>query len=246
MGMPVEKRRYTATDYLQLERSARERHEYRDGEILLMAGGTADHSLIVANVIGELRNRLKGKPCRAYESNLRVRIARTVLYTYPDISVICGPRQPDPSDPSGETMTNPRLIVEVLSPSTEAYDRGEKFDHYRKLDSLQEYVLVSQSTPRIETFLRQAEGNWLLTPVSGLTSIAKLRSLEVELPWPKSTPASSSRPRNNPFPRASDAFEIRVLLICLLLSSSPAAMSRLTIPLREDISLSVVPTDTGA
>ncbi|MGA2498985.1 MAG: Uma2 family endonuclease [Tepidisphaeraceae bacterium] len=200
MGIPVEKRRYTVTDYLQLERSARERHEYRDGEILLMAGGTADHSLILVNVIGELRNRLKGKPCRAYESNLRIRIARTVLYTYPDISVICGPRQPDPGDPSGETMTNPRLIVEVLSPSTEAYDRGEKFDHYRKLDSLQEYVLVSQSTPRIETFLRQPEGNWLLTPVSGLTSIAKLRSLEVELPLAEVYAGIEFPPREPPLP----------------------------------------------
>ena len=202
MGLPVEKPRYTVTDYLQLERSAQERHEYRDGEILLMAGGTADHSLILVNVIGELRNRLKGKPCRAYESNLRIRIPRTVLYTYPDISVICGPRQSDPTDPSGETMTNPRLIVEVLSPSTEAYDRGEKFDRYRKLDSLQEYVLVSQSTPRIETFLRQPEGNWLLTPISGITAVAKLRSIDVELPLAEVYAGVEFPPQEDAVPKA--------------------------------------------
>jgi Uma2 family endonuclease len=105
-----------------------------------------------------------------------------VLYTYPDVSIICGPRESDLNDPLRETFTNPRLIVEVLSESTEAYDRGEKFDRYRQLDSLQEYVLVSRETSRVETFFRQSEGAWLLTPVSGLKSTAKLRSIEIELP----------------------------------------------------------------
>jgi Uma2 family endonuclease len=182
MGLPAERQRYSIAEYLHRERSASDKHEYRDGEILLMAGGTVDHSLIVANVIRELGNLLKGKPCRVFDSNLRVRIPRKVLYTYPDVSVICGPRETDPNDSAGETLTNPRLIVEVLSPSTEAYDRGEKFDRYRELDSMVEYVLVSQETPRIETFFRQADGTWLLTPVSGLASSSKLRSVEVELP----------------------------------------------------------------
>jgi Uma2 family endonuclease len=182
MGLPATKQRSTVAEYLRRERDSLDKHEYRDGEILLMAGGTADHSLIVANVIGELRSRLKGKPCHVYDSNLRIRIPRTVLYTYPDASVICGPREPDPNDPSGETMTNPRLIVEVLSPSTEAYDRGEKFDRYRQLDSLQEYVLVSAATARIESFVRQDGGAWLFTPFSGLGAAAQLRCLEVALP----------------------------------------------------------------
>ena len=140
------------------------------------------HSLIVANVIRELGNRLKGKPCRVFESNLRIRVARKVLYTYPDAAVICGPGQVDPNDPSGESVTNPRVIVEVLSPSTEAHDRGEKFDFYRELDSLEEYVLVSQAAARVETFWRQGEGAWLFTAVSGVHAAARLRCLEIELP----------------------------------------------------------------
>jgi len=180
--MPAGKPRYTVAQYLERERSELDKHEYRDGEILLMAGGTADHSLIVANVISALHALLKGKPCRVYDSNLRVRIPRTILYTYPDVSVICGPREPDPNDPAGETITNPRLIVEVLSPSTEAYDRGEKFDRYRQLDSLQEYVLVAQTAPRIEAYSRQGEGAWLLMPFSGLHRSARVHCLDIELP----------------------------------------------------------------
>jgi Uma2 family endonuclease len=150
MEPPAEKQRHSIAEYIRRERDALDKHEYRDGQILLMAGGTADHSLIVANAIREIGNRLKGKPCHVYDSNLRVRIPRTILYTYPDATILCGPRQLDPDDPSGETVTNARVIVEVLSPSTEAYDRGEKFDRYRQLDSLEEYVLISQATPRLE------------------------------------------------------------------------------------------------
>jgi Uma2 family endonuclease len=182
MTLPVEEHRATIAEYLQRERQSLDKREYRDGEVLLMAGGTADYSLIVANVIREVGNRLKGRPCHVYDSNLRVRIPRTVLYTYPDATVICGPRQIDPEDPYGETVTNPRVVIEVLSPTTEAYDRGEKFDRYRLLDSMEQYILVSQTAPRIETFLRQDGGNWLFTPFSGQTAIAKLRSLEIDLP----------------------------------------------------------------
>jgi Uma2 family endonuclease len=182
MGLPQAKPRHSVQEYLQNERIAVEKHEFRDGEILMMPGGTAKHSLITANIICEIGNRLKGKPCRLYESNLRIGIPRRRIFTYPDASVICGPPQPDPNDPAGETMINPRLIIEVLSPTTEAYDRGEKFNGYRDLDSLAEYVLVSQETPRVETFFRQDHGTWLLSPVSGLDSTVKLRSLEIELP----------------------------------------------------------------
>src|SRR5665213_2966590 len=98
MGLPISKARYTISEYLERERESLDKHEYRDGEILLMAGGTGDHSLIVMNVGGELRNRLKGTSCHAYDSNLRIRIPRRVLYTYPDVSVICGTREADPND----------------------------------------------------------------------------------------------------------------------------------------------------
>jgi len=198
MTLDVREHRYSITNYLARERNACDKHEYRDGEILLMAGGSADHSLVTLNVGGELRSILKGKPCQVYDSNLRVRIPRTVLYTYPDATVICGPRALDPNDPAGETVTNPKLIVEVLSPSTEAYDRGEKFARYRLLDSLEEYVLVSLSTPRVETFYRApapapnpnpdpaaataAERTWLISTTNGTSASAKLLSLGVALP----------------------------------------------------------------
>ncbi len=183
MGMPLEKKsRYTISEYLAFERAAHERHEYRDGEILVMSGGSYKHSLILANLIGELRNALKGKPCRALESNLRVRIPRTPLYTYPDASVICGEPQIDPNDEALETVTNPRVLVEVLSPSTEAYDRGEKFTRYRQIETLEEYVLVSQDVPRVELFFRQADGTWVFTVFSGLGARAKLAGLGIELP----------------------------------------------------------------
>jgi len=116
---------FTISDYLNRERDSLEKHEYRDGEILAMSGGSARHSLISANVIRELGNRLKGKPCRVYDSNLRIRIPRSVLYTYPDASVVCDAPQVDPDDPLKETVINPTVVVEILSPSTEAYDRGE-------------------------------------------------------------------------------------------------------------------------
>ena len=183
MGLPVEqKRRYTITEYLERERQSLEKHEYDNGEILAMAGGSANHSLVAMNFLGELRARLKGQPCRVYESNLRVRIPRTTLYTYPDGSVICGEIKRDADDPAGETVVNPRVIVEVLSPSTELYDRVTKFSRYQQLDSLEEYVLVAQSSPHVECFWRREGGTWLLTPVYGLDAVARLQSLRIELP----------------------------------------------------------------
>lgn len=182
MGLPAAKRRYTVAEYLELERNSADRHEFNDGEILAMAGGTPEHSLIVANVIREVGNRLKGKPCRVYDTNLRVAVAGPSRYLYPDSSVICGPVEYDLQDASRQTVTNPRLIVEVLSPSTEAYDRGEKFTRYRGIASFQEYVLVSQHTPLVETFYRQPDGTWLVNFFSGLDAVARLRSLDIPLP----------------------------------------------------------------
>lgn len=189
--MPVPQeipRRYTVEEYLALERSTPDRHEYRDGQIvnlgqvISMAGGAVNHSLTIANTTGALWNRLKGGPCRVHDSNLRVRIARKVLYAYPDVSVICGPVQIDDDRSAGETATNPRLIVEVLSPGTEAYDRGEKFTRYREIPSLEEYVLISIDRALVETYVRQADGTWLFSAVTGLEAVAYLRSLQIELP----------------------------------------------------------------
>ena len=178
--MPVEKpRRYTLDEYFKIARDSEVKLEYIDGEIVAMAGGTYNHSLIAANFIGALSPRLKGKPCRVLESNLRVGIRRS-RYTYPDIPVVCGSPQFDPRD--SETIVNPRVLIEVLSPSTERSDRGEKFNRYQMLESLEEYVLVSQDKPLIETFFRQSDGGWLLMPYSGMEAVVKLRSLDVEIP----------------------------------------------------------------
>jgi Uma2 family endonuclease len=197
--------RFTIEEYLRLEADAVEKHEYRDGEIVAMAGGSPQHSLVIANLIREVGNRLKGKPCRVYDSNLRVRVARTTLYTYPDLTVICGDPEFDPQDRNRTTVVNPRLVVEVLSPATEAEDRGEKFIRYLQIDSLQEYVLVSQLAPRVETYFRRGDGSWLFTPAAGLEALAKLRSLEIDLPLaeayagiefpPEPSPPESGEPR---------------------------------------------------
>jgi Uma2 family endonuclease len=188
MEMSATARRYTLAEYFEIERNSLEKHEYRDGivvpvgEALAMAGGSFNHSLIAANVAREIGNRLKGSPCRVFESNLRVRIPRKTLFAYPDVSVICGKAEFDSDVGFGETVVNPRLIVEVLSPSSELYDRGQKFERYRELDSLTEYVLVSQDTALVESYFRQPDGTWLFSVNSGLDSAVKLRSVDIHLP----------------------------------------------------------------
>lgn len=180
MSVAQRKPRLTPAEYLEIERAAEFRSEYFDGEMFAMAGGTRKHSLIMLNVGGTLRASLKGRHCTAYESNLRIAIADTGLYTYPDISVFCEPMTT--LDAEEDTATNPTLLVEVLSKSTEAYDRGKKFEHYRRLASLREYVLVSQDEPHIERFQREGDDRWVLTAVSGLDAIVRLASIEADLP----------------------------------------------------------------
>jgi Uma2 family endonuclease len=182
MTLPQPTQRFTPEDYLRREREAAQKHEYYHGEVFAMAGGSPDHALIASNVIRELGNRLKGNPCRVYSSDLRVRIPRTTLYTYPDSSVICGERQFDPLDANRETVLNPTLIVEVLSPTTESWDRGGKFQNYREIESLREYVLVSWDKALVETFLRQSDGTWVLNTTAGRTAVAPLKSLGIQLP----------------------------------------------------------------
>lgn len=174
--------RLTPEQYLRRERDSAVRHEYDQGEVFAVQGGPPDHGLIICNVNGRLGNRLKGTPCRVYESNLRVRVPRTTLYTYPDVTVLCGERQFDPLDVNRETVVNPSLIVEVLSSSTESWDRGGKFQNYRQVESLREYVLVSSDKPLVETFLRQGDGTWIYDPAAGPEATAALKSLGVQLP----------------------------------------------------------------
>lgn len=184
MTRPPEKppRHYTLEEYFRVERDSELRHEFRDGEIIDMSGGSLEHSLIIANTIRAIGNRLEGSACRVYDSNLRVRIARKLRYAYPDATVICNAAEFDPDDPSRTTVINPRLVVEVLSESTELYDRGDKFKRYLQVESLQEYVLIAQNEPRVETVFRQQDGTWAIAPALGLETAARLRSLKIELP----------------------------------------------------------------
>jgi Uma2 family endonuclease len=179
---PYASRRYTLEEYFDLADASEEKLEFRDGEILMMAGGTESHSLIIANVVGELRARLKSSPCRVYDSNLRVRARKNRRYTYPDALVVCGKRQFDPRDARNLTVINPTLIVEVLSDTTEGIDRGEKFMAYIRAESLKEYVLVEQHTARLQSYFRQPDGTWSFAYFEGRDAVARLRSLQIELP----------------------------------------------------------------
>jgi Uma2 family endonuclease len=172
--------RLSAAEYLEIERAAEQKSEFFNGEMFAMAGASPAHVLITTNVTRELSTQLRARPCLTFSSDLRVKVSETGLYTYPDVVVVCD--EPRYEEPQLDTLLNPTLIVEVLSPSTEAYDRGEKFAQYRRLDSLQEYVLIAQDRRRIERFVRQGESeDWLLTEVSDPEERIALASIGCEL-----------------------------------------------------------------
>jgi Uma2 family endonuclease len=175
-------RRYTPAEYYELERVADYRSDYYKGEIFAMSGGTPSHSLICANLVGELRQRLKGKPCTAYEANLRLKITATGLRTHPDASVYCGKMEPDPEDSAAETFTNPTALFEVLSPSTELYDRNVKARSYLQIESLRAFALVHQDEPHVELYTRGDDGTWPFQRCDGLSSSIPLPMLQIELP----------------------------------------------------------------
>jgi len=171
--------RLTPEQYLALERKATTKSEYLNGYVYAMAGASREHNLIAGNIFGELRFQLRGRPCEVYVNDMRLKVSSTGLYTYPDVAVVCdGPRF---EDTHLDTLLNPIVLVEVLSPSTEAYDRGEKFAHYRRLESLQEYFLVAQDRIRVEHYLRQGE-QWLLTELSDLDDVLHAVSIGCDLP----------------------------------------------------------------
>lgn len=180
MALPVKKTPLTVEEYLRIEREAPYKSEYYGGEMFSMAGGSARHSLLAANIGGILGAHLRGHRCTAYTSDLRIGIPSDDLYTYPDVSIFCEPLTFMPG--TDDTATNPTVIIEVLSKTTEAYDRGKKFEHYRQLPSLREYLLVSQDTPVIERFTRESDDRWVLTTARGLGAVLPLPVIEAELP----------------------------------------------------------------
>ena len=169
----------TAADYLALERQAETKSEYLNGHIYAMSGASRSHNRITINLGAMLHSRLRGKPCEPFVNDMRVKVSPTGLYTYPDVIVVCGKEQFD--DAHLDTLLNPTLIIEVLSDSTEAYDRGRKFEHYRHLDSLVEYVLIAQHRPHVESFRRQLDQQWLLTECNGLDGTLRLQSIDCDL-----------------------------------------------------------------
>ena len=172
--------KFTPEEYLAIERQNAFKSEYWKGEMFAMAGATRKHNLIVSNVVRELSTQLKGRPCEVYANDMRVRIPRTGLYTYPDIVVVCG--RPQFEDEQHDTLLNPTVIMEVLSDSTAGYDHGKKFEHYRKIESLREYLLLAQSEPFIEHYRRQPETVfWLFTDASGLPAVVELPAMQCRL-----------------------------------------------------------------
>lgn len=188
MAVPQRKLYYTVEEYLAFERASKERHEYIDGQIRAMAGESDAHGAICFNLGAELRNQLKGTSCQGRAQNMKVRSGPEPkfrrlskdFFSYPDIVVFCG--EPKFHDKHRDVLLNPQVIIEILSPSTEAFDRGEKFIRYRTYsDTLTDYILVSQKKPFIEHFTRQSDGNWLLSATSGLESSLHISSIDCKL-----------------------------------------------------------------
>ena len=160
MGQSAVRTGISPEDYLAFERASEQKHEYADGEVFAMSGCTREHSLIAGNIQRELGNTLLDRPCEVHTSDMRVKIASTGRYVYPDASVVCG--EPVFEDAEVDTLINPNVIIEILSDSSEGYDRGDKFAQYQSVQSVTDYVLISQKTVRVEHFHRQPDGKWLL------------------------------------------------------------------------------------
>ena len=199
----VPKNQFTMEEYLASEQVAEGTSEFYRGQIFAMAGGSPRHNTISVNIASSLRGRLRGSPCRPFNSDQRIRIQANGLTTYPDVFVVCGEFQVDSVD--RDAIVNPRVIFEVLSQSTESYGRGKKFQLYRQLDSLDEYILVSQDEALIERYSRQENGSWLLTVFMELNAELELQTVAIKLPLseiyedvrfgPEDVLVSTSRPK---------------------------------------------------
>lgn len=178
MSAVIKQTHYTPEDYLNLERCAPYKSEFHEGQIYAMTGASREHNLITVNIASELSVQLKKRPCEVYVNNMRVKAAEARGYHYPDIAVVCG--TPQFEDAYLDTLLNPILLIEVLSPSTEAYDRGGKLAHYRKIETLREYLLVTQDMPSIERYVRQGD-SWVLTETEGLDATVTLECINCVL-----------------------------------------------------------------
>lgn len=167
-------------EYLDMEEISPVKHEYFDGEIFQMAGASHLHNIVGGNIYADLHAQLKKRPCRTYQNDMRLLVEKTGLYTYPDVMVVCG--KPEIKKYKGlDNILNPTLIVEVLSPSTADYDKGTKFDQYRTMETLKEYVLVWQDKKRVAHYTKQADDSWILRDFIGEEAEIELASIECKL-----------------------------------------------------------------
>ncbi|MFN8483203.1 MAG: Uma2 family endonuclease [Anaerolineae bacterium] len=167
----------TPEEYLAAERAAETKSEYIDGEVYAMSGASRQHTLIVFAIVTNLGSQLLDKPCEGFASDMRVHVGKAKAYLYPDLAIACDEPRFD-----GDTLLNPTLIVEILSPSTASFDKGEKFDMYRSLDSLQEYLLVAQDRCHIIHYVRQSDNTWLLSETRDMSARLDLPSINCTLP----------------------------------------------------------------
>jgi Uma2 family endonuclease len=182
MTLAQAKKRYTPAEYYALEEQATYKSDYYEGEIFDMSGGTATHSLIIMNLGIAVGSRLRGKPCTAYDSNMRLKIEASSLRTYPDVTVYCEKLRYDPEDPRNTTALNPTALFEVLSPTTESYDRGLKAVNYRLVKSLRAYAFVAKDRPSVELHYRQPSGEWAIKDIHGMEASVLLEAIGIELP----------------------------------------------------------------
>lgn len=173
------KRKFTIEEYLELENAATEKHEYYQGELFAMSGAKISHVIVSRNLLVALANKLKGKPCQPYGSDARIYIEKNTLFTYPDLSIVCGDLQSLNDDHLN--ILNPSIIFEVLSPSTKQYDRGEKFMLYRDIPTLREYIVVDPEAAHIEAWHINANGNWELQEYKDIASTLQLPTILVNV-----------------------------------------------------------------
>lgn len=172
------KPRVTAAEYLAAERLAVTKSEYYAGEVFALAGTSKEHNLIVTNLVALLVPRLRGR-CSVFASDLRVKVQASGLYTYPDVAVVCG--KPEMEDGHLDTLLNPTLLIEVLSPTTEKYDRGRKAEHYRRVETLREHLLIAQDQPHVQRYRRHGQRDWMMTEFSDFEETVELDSIECTL-----------------------------------------------------------------
>lgn len=175
-------RRYTLEEYLELDRTSEERLEFWDGEIFCMSGGSEHHYEIETNIVTFLKTSLRARGCRVYTGNVRVKVPSAPPYRYADVSALCDEAAVFEEIGGADALVNPQLLVEVLSPSTENYDRVKKFTHYKSIPTLREYLLVEQQRPHVTRLYKQDDGTWIHTEINDLKSTLTLSSLGCELP----------------------------------------------------------------